>query len=421
MNMLLQSERFMKAKIMMLAKCIPFSGVERRISIAAVLFFIIVWLAGASNDAFGMGGTSFPNPEINKSLNDSSDLSPPVAILHIDPLMDIIPIIWRFDASESYDAEDSSDQLMVRWDFNGDGIWDTEYSTEKVVEGYEYSSTTSGAVTVRLEVRDTDGMTADTIAIIAVPSPYEMIYQTVLESDTSAISILYGRDIRLTLKFVSGNVAGDSLTIIKFVDLLPQDVYSGSQFGNFLSYFSFQTGWKSYCDASLSIEYENSTLNLAWPPKSLDENEFIFAFYDTLESRWKTIPTIADTVNNIVTAEITQLHPLWVLTQKTESLITAVAENKNETTRIVDYHLFQNYPNPFNPSTTIRFDVPEMGNVRIVIYNVLGQQVTELVNENFFPGTYQRIWNASRFGAGIYFVRMEAPDFVRTQKVTLLK
>lgn len=85
------------------------------------------------------------------------------------------------------------------------------------------------------------------------------------------------------------------------------------------------------------------------------------------------------------------------------------------------YNLHAAYPNPFNPSATIRFDVPEAGKVRIVIYNVLGQRVAELVNENLAPGNYQRIWNASRFGSGIYFVRMEAPDFVKTQKVTFMK
>ena len=72
------------------------------------------------------------------------------------------------------------------------------------------------------------------------------------------------------------------------------------------------------------------------------------------------------------------------------------------------YNLHAAYPNPFNPTTTIRFDLPEAANVRIVIYNVLGQQVTELVNADLPAGSHQRIWNASRFSSGIYLMRMEA-------------
>ena len=59
--------------------------------------------------------------------------------------------------------------------------------------------------------------------------------------------------------------------------------------------------------------------------------------------------------------------------------------------------------------------------MRIVIYNVLGQRVAELVNENLSAGSHQRLWNAAKFSSGIYLVKMDAKDFSKTVKVTLLK
>ncbi len=90
------------------------------------------------------------------------------------------------------------------------------------------------------------------------------------------------------------------------------------------------------------------------------------------------------------------------------------------------YALHQNYPNPFNPLTTIRYDLPEMSHVFIQIYNMLGQKVRTLVDKKQFAGEYQVQWNARNdqgqmLSSGIYFMQFRAGDFVRHQKVTLLK
>ena len=90
------------------------------------------------------------------------------------------------------------------------------------------------------------------------------------------------------------------------------------------------------------------------------------------------------------------------------------------------YALHQNYPNPFNPTTTIRYDLPEDSNVRISIYNLLGQQVKLLTN-NFEAAGYKTIrWHGKdKFNqdvsAGIYFLLMETSNFTSTRKLILLK
>ncbi len=89
--------------------------------------------------------------------------------------------------------------------------------------------------------------------------------------------------------------------------------------------------------------------------------------------------------------------------------------------------LQQNYPNPFNPSTTIRFDIAERSRVRLSVFNVLGQKVAELANEEMTAGSHQKVWNA-HVASGIYFCRVEAVPvsdvlkrFIDEKKMILLK
>jgi len=77
-----------------------------------------------------------------------------------------------------------------------------------------------------------------------------------------------------------------------------------------------------------------------------------------------------------------------------------------------NYFLAQNYPNPFNPSTTIKFEIPKTAFVTLKIYNMLGQEVAELLNEEKQPGVYEVNWNASGFASGVYFYKLTAQDIV---------
>jgi hypothetical protein len=86
------------------------------------------------------------------------------------------------------------------------------------------------------------------------------------------------------------------------------------------------------------------------------------------------------------------------------------------------FGLEQNYPNPFNPSTTIRFEVPQVSKVTIKIYNVVGQVVTTLVNGQVMSaGRYEVSWDASRLASGVYFYNLEAGNVHLTKKMMLLK
>ena len=86
-----------------------------------------------------------------------------------------------------------------------------------------------------------------------------------------------------------------------------------------------------------------------------------------------------------------------------------------------EFELDQNYPNPFNPSTTINFTLPEESRVNLTIYDILGRQMTELVNGKLSAGYYSVLWNAANFASGVYFYRLRAGNFVETKKLLLMK
>jgi hypothetical protein len=85
------------------------------------------------------------------------------------------------------------------------------------------------------------------------------------------------------------------------------------------------------------------------------------------------------------------------------------------------YTISQNYPNPFNPTTTINYSIPVPDKVTIKVYNILGDEVTTLVNEQKDAGRYQVTFNASQYASGVYFYRVQAGNFVQTKKMILLK
>ena len=85
------------------------------------------------------------------------------------------------------------------------------------------------------------------------------------------------------------------------------------------------------------------------------------------------------------------------------------------------YYVLQNYPNPFNPSTIIRFAVPEKSQVKLALYDILGRELEVIFNDELNPGVTEVEFNGSNLPSGIYLVRMEANNYQKTIKLTLLK
>jgi N-acetylneuraminic acid mutarotase len=113
-------------------------------------------------------------------------------------------------------------------------------------------------------------------------------------------------------------------------------------------------------------------------------------------------------------------HPLIGTSEIYEfSIITEVEEELNELP--TEYILSQNYPNPFNPATKIRFSVPQSSNVIIKVFDILGNEIATLVNEEKPAGSYEMTWHAANLPSGVYFYRLRAGNFLETKKMILLR
>jgi hypothetical protein len=86
-----------------------------------------------------------------------------------------------------------------------------------------------------------------------------------------------------------------------------------------------------------------------------------------------------------------------------------------------EYALDQNYPNPFNPTTTFRYSIPQTSKVVIKVYDILGNEIVTLMDEEKSVGTYQLTWNAVNIPSGVYFYKLQAGEYVNTKKMILLK
>lgn len=129
----------------------------------------------------------------------------------------------------------------------------------------------------------------------------------------------------------------------------------------------------------------------------------------------KVIGTVGQAAIGVVTGP-SNIHeigfwyqPGWIL--------TSVPESPAE----LRYFLGQGFPNPFNPVATVEFGVVEPGRVVLTLYNVAGQEVRKLVDQQFEPGVHRAVLSAAGLGSGVYFCRMTAGDFTATTRLVLLK
>ena len=85
------------------------------------------------------------------------------------------------------------------------------------------------------------------------------------------------------------------------------------------------------------------------------------------------------------------------------------------------YALYQNFPNPFNPETIIKFDLPESDIVKLNIFNTLGEEVAQIVNEQLQAGTYYYNFNAENLPSGVYIYKLITSNYQSSNKMLLLK
>ena len=128
---------------------------------------------------------------------------------------------------------------------------------------------------------------------------------------------------------------------------------------------------------------------------------------------------------------VTLSFPLYYMDQmQAQELIDFIMVNKfNEIVSVKDedrfipdeHALLQNYPNPFNPSTKMKYSLPQSSNVVIKVFDILGNEIETLVDEEKLAGTYEITWYANNLPSGIYLYQLRTGDFVETKKMVLMK
>jgi photosystem II stability/assembly factor-like uncharacterized protein len=157
-----------------------------------------------------------------------------------------------------------------------------------------------------------------------------------------------------------------------------------------------------------------------------DQFDSTYAFKQTWSSTAGTIDTLglfrAGSLLGNFNVKVTNLTA--TVSSQAKVIVTNLSDIQKKIIP-TEYNISQNYPNPFNPSTRINFSIAQTSQVRISIYNILGQEVTELVNEEKVPGNYVINWRASNHSSGIYFCRIVASsntgNFMKSIKMILIK
>jgi subtilisin family serine protease len=111
----------------------------------------------------------------------------------------------------------------------------------------------------------------------------------------------------------------------------------------------------------------------------------------------------------------------WGIVNTFAALQTLVTNVNNTNQLPEDFYLLQNYPNPFNPSTKIRFAVPEKSDVKIYLHDILGSEISIILDEEVSPGVKEIELNGNNLASGVYLVRMVANNYQQTIKISLLK
>ncbi|MBU2444610.1 MAG: T9SS type A sorting domain-containing protein, partial [Bacteroidetes bacterium] len=200
-------------------------------------------------------------------------------------------------------------------------------------------------------------------------------------------------------------------------------------------------GWPDADSVNMVKLYDDGTHGDQTAGDKIFTNSITFAAYTVLRVEYKYGVNFGDAANNgggndneqgFGSNHVLQMHrflgsatvvdtfaamrdPSWL-----KDIVLVGVEDEIEIPKV--YSLSQNYPNPFNPTTTIQFGLPKESAVTLMIYNILGEQVATLINnETLNAGEYNYDFNASRLASGTYIYRLTAGEFSQTKKMILLK
>lgn len=208
--------------------------------------------------------------------------------------------------------------------------------------------------------------------------------------------------------FVS-NTDIDSFMVNLNLDLPPifseLDFDSRFQYNEYVKKVSADSG---LVDLNILIHANSYPITLTWELNP--ENGIEYSF-------------INDSGTGKISASLNKLNQLTFYNLNDNMIkLSAMANEREGLSNIpLKYNLNQNFPNPFNPVTTIKYDIINVQDVKVTIYDILGREIKTLVNEQQQPGSYTIKWDASDISSGVYFYQLKTKDYISTKKMIFLK
>jgi hypothetical protein len=197
------------------------------------------------------------------------------------------------------------------------------------------------------------------------------------------------------------------------------------------------SGSGTLCNGALPVELSvfnatliNNVVNLYWKTETEVNNYGFIVERKINESKWDSLTFIQGHGNSNSPKEYNyEDKNLFAGGSKFQYRLKQVDnDGSSEYSDVVEveiiptkYELSQNYPNPFNPSTTIRFSLPTETQLKINVYNMLGELIKTIAEGSYEAGYYKVTLNASNLPSGTYIYRIESNEFVQTKKMILLK
>ncbi len=363
-----------------------------------------VYLVYASNDPAGNGNK--PDIKLQYSTDQAATWSSPIRVNDdTNPQLadQWFPAIW---------CEPTTGKLYIKWYDDREnpssyttGVWGT-YST---------TGGTSFAVNQRISNAswtypcpacganqncyrgDYDGITANPITGFAVWwDPRSCNYQTMGG---------YFPDFAMKVNPSTLSVTNQNDSVFSYVSVPAVKLYSNS------AKFS----------ATVTPPPATGTITLSFLNKANNNLlDSLTSYPDSLRLRIKAVGGVT---SGVYTVAILGKGPNGTpVHQRTISLtVTPIGLSSNENDVPKEFYLYQNFPNPFNPTTQIRFDIAKAGLVNMSVYDITGRKISDILNENLSAGKHRIDFNASNLSSGVYFYRIETPDFTSIKKMILVK
>jgi len=296
-------------------------------------------------------------------------------------------------------AQTESAGILLKSD--GDGVWE---------EGEFHLYTENGYITfvgfdneyIRSTVQINDG-NEHNVVITNLAAPQDI--DGVLQYTSEVKVFINGEDVTST----SSNFRNDSIEDVNIINypIMLGIANNSETFKNFEGLLANLAIYKVPIDNNTAIAISNNEIGAEDP--GLRSNMTGFWYFET----------ITDEVKKTVSIKNKNTSQKLII----DATSLDIADNSAIPT---EFKLHENYPNPFNPSTNIKFDIPENGLVSLIVYDLMGHKVAELVNTNMNSGFHNVSWNGTdNFGntvsTGVYIYQLKTGNYSNTQKMLFIK